>query len=173
MVPAKRASSPSPGREGSRAKNCKLGASASVNETLVLKPTNVVRLEIYQLNGIPFERSLTKKEIKDIWLGLGRKPEEVKQVRSLVVEGKGCKLNFTLHSHIKIDEIGRYPELTVATKNDDLLTEVYKIRLINYDTLASNIGQMVTVTLSTPDDVSPDDIKDWLQCFGELKSDLR
>ncbi len=173
MLPAQRPPSQSSDQEATEAKISKLNDVATSTESLPLKPTNVVRLEIYEVNGGPFEGSLRKKEIKDIWLKLGRNLEDVRQVRSLPIRGVCCKLKFTLHAHIPMTEISRFSDITMEIKNEQSLADVYKMRVVNPETLPSGLGQVVTVNLSAPDDVSPDDIKDWLQCFGELKSDVR
>jgi len=138
------------------------------------KPVNVVRLEIYEVDGKPFDKRLSKKEIKDLWLELGRQAEEVKQVRSLQILEKCCKLNFTLHSYIQLTEISKDSELTLELKNESDKVQVYKIKVANVDSVTAEFGRIITVSIpSTPDDVTGEDIKDWLQCFGELKSDIR
>jgi len=127
------------------------------------------------VNGKPFDGLLPKADLKNLWLAWGkeRKLDEIADIASRQVFNQCLKVAFSLKEPIYITELSRKQEFFIE-KSGHHSTDVYKVRLTDFNNVAIKIGQTVTVVV---DNVlfgaSTSKILEWLSCFGSVRSRIR
>jgi len=153
----------------------------NVNQDIVAKPTdkitgtptdNVV-IEVFKVNGIPFDGVLSDFDIIDIWKCLGRDEAELDKTASEQVRKSCLRITYILKQPIHLTELSRKPEFSFDKKGSTR-TDVYRARLCGYSDLAFNLGDTVTLTIqSTFFRISVEHMMAWIAPFGEIKSQPR
>jgi len=135
------------------------------------KPLTFVYIDIHTVNDENLEGTITKVEAKGIWLALGQKTSNIRRIT--IKKGRYAKIGFELANPIKITEISCKPTFNIEFTRGHI-TDVYKIRLPDFDDLAYQIGDTVTVSIThTGLETSRQDIADWISKFGTLTTEPR
>jgi len=136
-------------------------------------PTDNVVIEVFKVNGIPFDGVLSDFDIIDIWKCLGRDEAELDKTASEQVRKSCLRITYILKQPIHLTELSRKPEFSFDKKGSTR-TDVYRARLCGYSDLAFNLGDTVTLTIqSTFFRISVEHMMAWIAPFGEIKSQPR
>jgi len=130
------------------------------------KPLSIVYIDIHTVNDENFEGIITKVEAKGIWLALGQKTSNIKRIT--IKKGRYAKIGYDLTNPIKITEISSKPTFNIEFTRGHI-TDVYKIRLPDFDDLAFQIGDVATVSIThTGLETTGEDIEEWISKFGTI-----
>jgi len=136
-------------------------------------PTDNIVIEVFKVNGIPFDGILSDYDIVDIWKCLGRSESELDKTASEQVRKSCLRITYILKQPIQLTELSRKPEFSFDKKGNTK-TDVYRARLCGYSELAYNLGETVTLTIqSTFFRVSVEHMMAWISPFGDVKSQPR
>jgi len=145
------------------------------SERITGKKIDVINLEIFQVNGKQFDGILPKADLKNLWLAWGpdRKIEEIADIASKQIFNQCLKVAYSLKNPIYITELSRKQEFLIE-KTGSHQTDVYKVRLIDFNNIAIKLGQTVTVVVDNIlFGVSTTKILEWLSCFGSVRGQIR
>lgn len=145
------------------------------SERITGKKIDVINIEIFQVNGKPFDGILPKADLKNLWLAWGpdRKLEEIADIASRQIFNQCLKVAFSLRKPIYITELSRKQEFFIE-KTGSHKTDVYKVRLVDFNQIAIKIGQTVTIVVENVlFGASTSKILEWLSCFGSVRSQIR
>jgi len=135
------------------------------------KPLNIVYVDIHTQNDENFEGTLSKVEAKGIWEALGQKASNIKRIT--IKKGRYAKVGFDLHNPIKITELSCKPSFNIEFTRGHV-TDVYKIKLPDFDDLAYQVGDIATVSIiNTGLETSAGVIRDWISKFGKISGEIR
>jgi len=114
---------------------------------------------------------LTKVEAKGIWNALGQKVANIRRITTK--RGRYVKVGYDLDKPIKITELSCKPTFKIEFTRGHI-TDIYKIKLPDYDGLAYQIGDTATVSITfTGLETTARDIQDWISKFGDIKGEVR
>jgi len=135
------------------------------------KPLSIVYIDIHTVNDENFEGIITKVEAKGIWLAVGQKTSNIKRIT--IKKGRYAKIGYELTNPIKITEISSKPTFNIEFTRGHV-TDVYKIRLPDFDDLAFQIGEIATVSIThTGLETTKQDIEEWVSKFGTVTREAR
>jgi len=137
------------------------------------KETDTVVLEVFKVNGIPFDGVLSHWDIIDIWKCLGRSENEILRKATEQIRKSCLRIKYVLKNPIQLTELSRKPEFEFDKKGS-FRTDVYRVRLADYEKLAYTIGETVTITIQkTFFVVTTQEMIDWVSPFGEVIGEPR
>lgn len=157
-------------------------------------PSIRIVFDVFKCSGQPFDDVLPDSDIYDLWECLDG---DVKNIQNLGIEQvlnpasseltdfKGCvvfkikgvclRIAFLLKNPILLTSLSLKPEFDVnkvGAKGQK--TEVYRIRLPDFDEIAYELGQEVTVTIqNTLFTVTVEEMIAWIKPFGEITKEPR
>ncbi len=132
-----------------------------------------ITLEIYNKNGLHFDEVLCREELKAIWIDLGRKITELKVLSTERFPGKYLRVYYKLKTPISILEVTKRQEIEFEIRTGPK-TDTYRARFPDFRSITSELGKLVTVTAyKIPPTISFEDVRDWLELFGLIKSKFR
>jgi len=135
--------------------------------------TKIIKLEVFKVNGIPFDGVLSDWDILDVWKCLGRDTSEIDQFASTQVRNNCLRIRYVLKAPIQLTEISRKPEFEFDKKGG-FRTDVYRVRLADYQNLAYTLGEPVTITIqNTFFDITKEEMIQWIEPFGEVIGEPR
>jgi len=163
------------------------------------EPTKRVVLEIFKVNGEPFDGVLSDSDIYELWecLAGDRDVREIYQKGCKVVltsvllkhqsvnfslrysvgyeqiKGVCLRIAYNLKKEIQLTELSTKPEFSI-NKKGAFRTDVYRVRLPDFDRIAYTLGEEITVTLqNTLFRFSDEEMLAWVGAFGKITSPPR
>jgi len=123
------------------------------------EPLKIIYLDIFKLNNDKFEGEVTKLEAKAIWRALKQNTTNINRINSETVQGNFVRLGYDLLEPVKLTELSNRQDFTIEV-NRGLKSDLYKVRLADYQTLACSVGDTVKVAIyHTGLEVKAEDIK--------------
>jgi len=149
-------------------------------------------VEIFKVNGEPFDGVLSDSDLYELWECLGRDAVEILQkglsVISLIIsklkgfrdqtffigseqiKGVCLRVAYNLREAIQLTELSTKPEFAI-NKKGAFRTDVYRVRLPDFDKIAYTLGEEITVTVqNTLFRFSDEELLGWIGAFGDLTS---
>lgn len=134
-------------------------------------PLSVIYIEIHSLNDEAFDGTLSKVEAKGLWNALKQPTVNIKRIT--IKSGKFARIGFELNSPVKLTELSNKPTFNIEFTRGHT-TDIYRVKLPDYDTLAYKIGEVASVTVTnTGLETSALDIAEWFSKFGKIIGDIR
>jgi len=139
---------------------------------LISEPLKLIILEIYRKNDQPFDQVLCREDCKTIWKELGREIAELKKIDIERHSGRCLQILFKLKKATPITEISKRAEFEVE-KSSKTGTDIYSVRLPDYNQVECKLGEIVTVVAFKTIRVETSDIGDWLELYGNIQGSFR
>jgi len=131
-------------------------------------PSHRVVIEIFWVNGELFDGVLSDSDLFELWDCLGREVTEIKKKGSEQIKGVCLRVAYFLKEPVQLTDISTKPEFAV-NKKTAFRTDVYRIRLPDFDAIAYTLGQEVTITIqNTLFRFSEGEMVEWIRPFGEV-----
>jgi len=135
------------------------------------KLQKIIYIEVHSVNGGPFEGELTKVEAKGIWKALGQNLLNVERIT--IDRNRFVKIGYELRFAKRLTEISCKQNFNVEFTRGPQ-TDIYKIKLTDYDKLAVEIGDIATISITnTGLEVTSEDIGQWMSKFGDIIGEIR
>jgi len=110
------------------------------------EPKRVIYLDIFKLNGEKYHGDVTKLEAKAIWRALRQNTAEINRINCETVQGDFVRLGYDLKHPIKVTELSSRQDFTIEV-NRGIRSDIYKVRLADFQALACDIGDTVKVVV--------------------------
>jgi len=142
-------------------------------EALVSPPLEIIVLEVYRLNDLPFDSLLCRDDAKIIWVELGRELIELRQISFERHSGRCLQIYYKLRTPTPITEISKRDDFQVEKTREGKGTDIYQVRLPDFKNVESQLGKIVTITAAKTIKLKTSEITDWLELYGTIKSKFR
>jgi hypothetical protein len=136
-------------------------------------PIDKVILDIYKKDTATFEDLLPRDDLKFIWTHhLGRNIEEVRIMVGRVATG--ClKVIYKLKAETTLIEITKSHEIEFELKIGSKI-HTFSAKFPQFKEITCELNKLISITIyKIPHEIDCEDIREWLQLFGELKSNFR
>lgn len=135
--------------------------------------SNLVQVELFLLNGKPFDENITRADAKFIWTDIfGRQLSDLKTIDLRRIPKRCLRINFQLKEAVSIVDISDTPDLRFS-RDKFGFTFNYVGRILGFNNVKpAKIGDEVTVTvLYAYPEVSVPKVARWLEIFGDVFGD--
>jgi len=125
------------------------------------------------VNGEPFDGVLSDSDIFELWECMGQEVREIHGKGYEQIKGVCLRIAYTLKNPIQLTSLSTKPEFAV-NKKGAFRTDVYRVRLPDFDRIAYTLGEEITVTIqNTLFRFTDKEMLAWIGAFGEITSQPR
>jgi hypothetical protein len=132
-----------------------------------------IELEISKKDNIAFDETFPRDILKKIWTDAGRSLTEIKHLSCHKSAGRSLQVFYFLNKPLQILQVTRslYAEIEVKIGNK---THGLTLRFPQFRDVKYELGNLTSVTFhKIPPGIEFQDLRDWLEVFGEAKGSFR
>jgi len=138
------------------------------------KKSDIVRIDVFSLNGKDFDHKFLGKDVKDLWRSLKHDPNDVIGQSSSKINKNTLRVNIQLRLPIPLKEVLPSQDFQFE-KATDFKNYTYDCRVVGLGQVReARAGDIVTVSIKRGHfRFKPEEATVWIEKFGKVLSPLR